>query len=385
MSADLNMLERSSVLKGDLLDYANSPALARALRTQLRRQFGKVVAADEGELIEFFDAFMLEHRLHDGRTVLERYLDEHPKLAAGDRVILQGWRDPVQGLFEVVERAGDALVVVNLVDSLTYRVRANAGPQVLQPMEPESFVASRIVPLGDEWLLSGAQRMYPKSARAEVLRAAAQIAFSMPRLAFRNPETLRRGWELQKRDRDWFIEFFGSDTVVLGWAEAAGRLAQYQRFQIDRAVAEAGPKADESHRPPEPTATGWLEDLHEAATIGVVYDQADGMGVYADFQVFLDAFTNPGPEATAAQIKVVRSYLNDEAISPAIFHRMAEEYPEGCDRVFRQLLGRPGFSWRTDGQALLRKHKKDQVDAVPLPRMVPLSETLAAHFTTPER
>jgi hypothetical protein len=262
-------------------------------------------------------------------------------------------------------------------------VRANAGPQVLRPMKQKSFVASRIVPLGGEWLLSGAQRMFPKSARAEVLKAAAQIAFSMPKLAFRNPETLRRGWELQERDRGWFIEFFGSDTVVLDWAEAADRLEEYQRFQIDRAVAEAGPKARKGYRPPEPADTGWLQDLHEAATIGVVYDQADGMGVYADFQLFLDAFTNPGPKATAAQIKVVRSYLNDEEISPAIFRRMAAEYPEGCDRVFRQLLGRPGFSWRADGQALMRKHKKDQADAVPLPRMIPLNQTLAAHLTAP--
>lgn len=385
MPADPDVLERSSVLKGDLLDYANGPALARALKAELRRQFGKVVVADEAELIEFFDAFMLEHRLHDGRTVLERYLDERPKLAAGDRAILQGWRDPVQGLFEVVERTGDALVVVNLVDSLTYRVRANAGPQVLRPMKPKSFVASRIVSLGDEWLLSGSQRMFPSSARAEVLRVAAQIAFSMPKLAFRNPETLRRGWELQERDRGWFIEFFGSDTVVLDWAEAAGRLEEYQRFQIARAVSEAGPKARKGYRPPEPADTGWLEDLHEAATIGVVYDQVDGMGIYADFQMFLDAFMNPGPKATAAQIKVVRSYLNDEGISPVVFRRMAAEHPDGCDRVFRQLLGRPGFSWPADGRALLRKYKKDQADAVPLPRMVPLTETLAAHFTAPGR
>ena len=324
---------------------------------------------------------LLEHRLRDGRTVLERYLDDHLKLAENDRAVLHGWRDPVQGLFEVLERAGDTLVVLNLVDALIYRVRTNVGPQAVRQMKPKSFVYARIVPLDDEWLLSGGQRLYPSRARAEVLKAAAQIAFSMPRLAFRNPETLRRGWELQERDRGWFIEFFGSDTVVLARDEAGARLEEFGRFQVERAMAAAGKTPKKGQRPPVPSDTGWIDEMTEGATIGLVYDAADGMGIYADFQTFLDAFTGPGPKATPAQIKVVRSYLTEDSTSPAIFRRMADQHPKATDRVFQQLLRKPGFTWSADGQALLRKHKRAQADEVPLPRLVPLGEDLAAHFT----
>lgn len=385
MPADPDLLERSSVLKGDLLEYARSAPLARELKAELRRQFSGFALADEGEMIEFFDSFILEHRLRDGRTVLERYLDDHPKLAEEDRAVLRGWRDPIQGLFEVLERTGDTLVVLNLVDALSYRVRTNAGPQAVRQMRPKSFLAARIVPLDDEWLLSGDQQIYPHSARAEVLKAAAQIAFSLPHLAFRNPETLRRGWELQERDRGWFIEFFGSDTVILERDEAARRLDEFGRFQIERAMAAAGKKPKKNARPPVPSDTGWVDELTEGATIGLVYDAADGMGIYADFQTFLDAFTGPGPKATPAQIKVVRSYLTEDSISPAIFRRMADQHPDATDRVFQQLLRKPGFTWSADGEALLRKHKKEQADAVPLPRLVPLGEDLATHFTPPGR
>ena len=69
-----------------------------------------------------------------------------------------GWRDVVQGPFEVQRRDGPALVVVNLVDELSYRVRSNMGPAVFRRMPPRSFLIARLVPVGDEWMLSGPSR-----------------------------------------------------------------------------------------------------------------------------------------------------------------------------------------------------------------------------------
>jgi hypothetical protein len=82
----------------------------------------------------------------------------------------------VAGVFEIRDRAGDAIVAVNLVDELTYRIRANAGPGALAPMRPGLFMTARIVPLGGDWMLSGAQTLFHASERTAMLRLAAEQA-----------------------------------------------------------------------------------------------------------------------------------------------------------------------------------------------------------------
>jgi hypothetical protein len=44
---------------------------------------------------------VLEHRLGKGRTVVEQFADAHADLTEAEREMLLGWRDVVQGPFEV--------------------------------------------------------------------------------------------------------------------------------------------------------------------------------------------------------------------------------------------------------------------------------------------
>ena len=71
----------------------------------------------------------------------------------------------VAGVFEIREQAGDSITVTSLGDDRTYRIQANAGPAALAPMRPGCFMTARIVPVGDGWMLSGAQQLYAASER----------------------------------------------------------------------------------------------------------------------------------------------------------------------------------------------------------------------------
>ncbi len=128
------------------------------------------------ELINLIDHFILQRPLADGRTVVEVFTAEHPELTESDRELLLGWREVVEGVFEIREQAGDAIIAFNLVDELTYRVRANTGPRAFTPLRPGVFMTSRIVPVGDDWMLSGIQQLFHASARAELLKLAAELA-----------------------------------------------------------------------------------------------------------------------------------------------------------------------------------------------------------------
>ena len=67
----------------------------------------------EGEAIGIIDRFALQHRLPNGKTMLDQFLAGRPDLTAADREMLRGWRDPVEGIFEIHRKDRDSLVLLN--------------------------------------------------------------------------------------------------------------------------------------------------------------------------------------------------------------------------------------------------------------------------------
>jgi hypothetical protein len=174
-SAPDGLLQRCAELKRQLVDFGRSQRFARQLNEAVSEATGGA-AIEEDELINVFDHFILQRPLADGRTVVEVFTAEHPELTDSDRELLLGWREVVEGVFEIREQAGDAIIAFNLVDELTYRIRANMGPRAFAPLRPGVFMTSRAVPVGDDWMLSGIQQLIPPSARAEMLKLAAELA-----------------------------------------------------------------------------------------------------------------------------------------------------------------------------------------------------------------
>jgi hypothetical protein len=115
-----DLVRRSGDLKRELVDFAQQRRFARAFRQMARGRFG---------------------------------------LAAVD--------EEVEGIFQVKRRQGGALVADNLVDGLTYRVRSNMGPAALATVRPGSFLIARLLPVGDQWLLSGVASMLPAGSCVE--------------------------------------------------------------------------------------------------------------------------------------------------------------------------------------------------------------------------
>ena len=126
------LLDRAGELKRQLVEFSQQPRYDRAFREMLARHGDDAEVWDEDQAILLWDTFLLEHRLRDGRTVVEQFVDAHPELSPREREMLLGWRDVVSGVFEVERRDRDALTLVNLVDDLTYRTRSTAGRSVFR-------------------------------------------------------------------------------------------------------------------------------------------------------------------------------------------------------------------------------------------------------------
>ena len=175
-----SLLERCSEMKRQLVEFACSPRFSGQL-DQALEEYAAGPVASEADVTNVVDHFILQQPLADGRTVAEVFAAEHPDLTDDDRQMLLSWREVVNGVFEIRDHTGDSITATNLGDERIYRIRANAGPAALVPMRPGCFMTARIVPVGDDWMLSGAQQLYGASERPAMLRLAAELATGDPR------------------------------------------------------------------------------------------------------------------------------------------------------------------------------------------------------------
>ena len=366
-----SLIERSAELKGALVDFACGPRLERHLARFMQKSVGTGDVLDEGDAAGLVDRFALQHRLPNGKTVIDQFLASRADLSAADRDMMRGWRDPVEGVFEFRGRDQTAVVLLNLLDDLEYRTYSNMGPAAFRQLPKGGFLFARLVPIGPvagAWLVSGYLTAFPKSAAAQVAQTALQLATAAPELVFRNPEKIEQGWQQMRDDRAAFIEFFGSDELVLSPAEAAERLDAYYRHRR-QAVLTAQPERRKRRRGPGPELppVEWPAELAEADTIGLIYDEIDGLNFYNDYGMLRELFADPALAEDKRHTDVLRGYLESDSVGPLPFRRLAAAHAETADAVFRKVLRKPGFIWADHGEALLRRRKPWYYDHEPRP------------------
>jgi len=369
------LVERSGELKRELLEFSRRPRYSRSFQAALAAADLGSLITDEDSLITVVDRFLLQHRLRNGRTVVEEFVAARPDLPEPELTMLLGWQDVVEGVFEVVRRERDAVVLENLVDELTYRARSNMGAAVLRRMPRRSFVVTRLVPVGGEWLISGTVGTFAARRRDAVYRFAAQEAMNDPELAFRNPTKLARAWELQRADRERFVRFFGSDLVVMAGDEFDDRM---------RAFREACRSEIAGDRPgPLPPLVSEYSPDDDAETVGVIYDEDDGLGFYVEFGLVEEVFADPALLRRRIHRQRVLDYLDDDTVPPHVFRRLAARNEERASAVFRKLLRRPGFDWARDGEELLRVRKPQAFDLPRRPSISVIPDRLVPYVSRP--
>lgn len=375
------LIARAADLKGELVAFAQSPRFARRLDTVLFETADRYGCLDEGNAVLAVDHFALQHRLSDGRTVLERFVAQRrPALSDDEREMLLGWSDVVEACFEVRRFDRDAVLLHNLLDDVIYRVYSNMGRTAFATLREGMFFVGRIVPLHpatDAWLVTGHYSPFPKSARRQIATAAAEQITTHPELLRRNPAMLQRAWEAQAEHRADFIDQIGADMTVLPSHDAQETLREHYRRQQQRAMAGLDAKTARRAAKTAPAGLGQLsEELLAADSIALIYDEVEGLTLYADFGRLDALFADPTLTRDRSRLAQLRSYLDDDSISPLAIRRLVQRHPDGTDPVFRALLRKPRFSWQRDGEKLLRRHKKAFLDREPTPSISIVGERL---------
>jgi hypothetical protein len=173
-----DLIARSADLKRELVAFAQSPPFARRLSALLSDAADRHGYLDEGTAVLVIDHFALQNRFSDGRRLVERFVAQRrPRLPGDEQEMMLGWRDVVEGRFEIRGFDGDAVLLHNLLDDLVYRTYSNMGRRVFTKLGKGMFVIGRIVPVHpatDAWLVSGHFAAFPKSARQQMARSVAE-------------------------------------------------------------------------------------------------------------------------------------------------------------------------------------------------------------------
>ncbi len=376
-----SLLLRCGMLKRCLVLWSVSDELVDRLRA-----YGREMPAAEGEERdpdEIIERFIGSYRFEDGRSVHEAFVDRFPLLGDDDRRIILGWKDTVEGVFEIVRHAGDHLELVNLVDELTYIARSNQGRAGLKQSPKQGFLVGRFCPLGDEWLLSGEHRVFRPSMADEMRAMAAGLAMKFPRMFFRNPAHLEQAWAQQARMHEDFVAHFGSAEVLLRGSELQAAMDGYLISQRERARAKAeglGSPLPAAALEAAPTSFAVPHELLDEPDVAILDHPRWGQGIFVGYGALRAAFQDPKRALRDGGVREVRDYLMDEEAGPLPLIMLGERYPLGASVLFASILRRPEFDWGRDGEALLRQYKGEHYDKL-LPWVVPLPErtAMAAH------
>jgi hypothetical protein len=117
--------------------------------------------------------------------------------------------------------------------------------------------------------------------------------------------------------------------------------------------------------------------LADVDTIGIIFDETDGLNFYPDYGLLRDLFADPSLAADQRYADVLRGYLRSETIAPLPLQRLATAHPDTADAVFRKILRQRDFSWAEHGEALMRRRKAWYYEREPRPGVSVMGARLA--------
>jgi hypothetical protein len=124
------------------------------------------------------------------------------------------------------------------------------------------------------------------------------------------------------------------------------------------------------------TLEGLPPALLDSESIGLIFDDAEGLCFYEDYGLLDGLFASLSLAPSRRHAEQLRGHLRNESVAPMAIRRLAERYPGNADQVFQVVLRKPGFRWADDGEELLRKRKPEFFATDPQPPLTLIGQRL---------
>ena len=368
-------IDRFGEIRKMLVDYfqyvllKKDDALKEAFLKASREKYGDpLVIKSEGEFHEFTDNFLYSYRFLDNLTVVDRFVSETSDLSEKEKAIVLRWKDPVAGIFQVKRALPDGFVAENLINEVDYTIKPTTIPHQLKRLaRPGAFFRAKIIPVNDkEYIFSGAQGFLDISEK-EILKVVASFQMKHPGFAFRdNEEKIKEGFELQKEDRELFVEYFGSDEVLTEGGKLPTLAAEFMNYRLSK-IEKPLP---EDYKPPE---VQFPKELLKSKDVGIVFDELSGQQYLINYGIILNVFQSPDELKIQRYKRDILKYLEDQTISPHVFRRLLFKYPQNAEFIIRKILDRPEFNLERDFGFLMDEFKPSFRGKRIYPYILPMS------------
>jgi len=371
-------IDRFGDIRKMLVHYFNDTLLKKDARFAddffgaVKKKYGNpVVIRAEEEFHEFTDIFIYSYRFPDGRTVIDRFVAEDTGLSEKERAVVLGWKAPIVGIFQVKKILPDGFVAENLINEVEYHIKPTAIPRQLEQLvAPGAFIRAKIIPVGNEEYIFSGIMDFLDIPETEILKSVASIQRETPALAFRdNEERTRNGFELQKKERALFIEYFGGDEVLAAGRELKDLWAGFMEFKLKK----RDKPVPAGYTPPQ---MEFPKDLLKRKDVGIVFEEVTGQHYLINYGLVLDIFRNPEESKIRRYEEEIMIYLEEDSVPPGILRRIFFRYPQNAEFILRKILERPEFDLQRDFDSLMDEFKPSFRERTIFPQMLPMSERM---------
>lgn len=344
-------------IKSALIDFSRRSEFIEDFEAAANDRFGKKDPESEFEWINFQDWFVLQYELGDGKTIVQRFAEQHRNYIGKDvRRLLEQWNGVIEGLFEVQGCNNGGIIMKNLINEREYTVYATVSREEADlDLDPGDFVTTRIVPALGFHIFSGvfsvARTDGSLQQKAGFYKTAVDIQLKHPARAFQDNEIKLQKSRRAVRDQyDDFLTFFGTDEV-----SGSGReiLQQYQKFfeyQVfekinpDSGLTPAASYERKTSIAYEPPTARLPEDVLASRDVAMLCDPEEGLSFLIQYHQFLDIFENPDMHLERFETEdLVCGYLEAESVSDIPFRKAARRFPENFKKVMEYLSKQRGF------------------------------------------
>ncbi len=358
-----------------LVDYFQHSLLKRdetlkeAFFKAAQEKYGNpLVIESKEEFHEFTDNFVYSFKFPDHRTVIDRFVSETSDLSEKEKAIILRWKDPVGGILQVKRSLPDGFIAENLINEVDYTIKPTTIPHQFERLaKPGAFFRAKIIPASDnEYIFSGTQEFLNISEK-EVFKVVASFQMKHPELAFRdNEERIRKGFELQKKDRELFMEYFGSDEVLTEGKKLPDLAAEFMDYRLSKIEMPL----PEGYKPPE---MNFPKGLLKSKDVGIVFDELSGQHYLVNYGLMLNIFQSPDDLKIQRYKKNILTYLEDQTISPYVLKKLFFKYPQNAEFIIQKILDRAEFSLEKDFDSLMDEFKPSFKGKRIYPYILPMS------------
>ncbi|MDY7023650.1 MAG: hypothetical protein SWJ54_20260 [Cyanobacteriota bacterium] len=405
------MLERAIELKQALVDFVYDAEGDLAIAFE---QYVATYGSRERQDIRLqnlvVDTFLNSSEISD-RTPLELFLASQTDLDPSDRNLIKSWQNTFTGLFEILEIQADSFKLMNWLTAKNYTVfpSSEVSQAEMEKWKTGDILLTRLAPLPDgNWIFSGACIPKGKLGKPKLAVAIGEFKKNYPHQLYGDaPELLEKAWNSVEKYHQEFVDFFGSDRILLPGYQLNKKLTELQERLTKKQLEAAGIDSskslkeimeetgvDESEVKTSAIAAGADEqsvekvlgndssgmfspkielpdDIKRAEEVMALSHPRWGQMFVPTYSKFVNVLEAEDPTTAENADKLVKKYLEDPQINTFIWQQLKEQHPQALENLLKAVLERPNFQIEQNLEPTLREYNKTLEPELPEIASVP--------------